>query len=151
MARSKKTKQVHGELNSKKSNIEKTPHGYWGLSPEFSFRRYDSDATWSVPADGKPTTDTIFSLLRDISSMKWIDIMQASGGRSHGTNSHFISIDKLIKHARQRASEIELGENELFSLRLQGTARLWGLIEPENGCFYVVWYDPEHQLYPLER
>ena len=77
--------------------------------------------------------------------------MQASGGRRHGTNNHDIPVCDLAKDATQRADAIKLEESELFSLRLQGDVRLWGIIEPENGCFYVIWFDPEHKVYPGKK
>ncbi len=55
---------------------------------------------------------------------------------------------QLIKDSIGKAHDINIEEDELFSLRLQGDVRLWGLIEP-NGCFFVIWYDPNHNVYPV--
>ena len=121
-----------------------------GFPPTFSFRKYDGGAPWAIPT-GKLTSDSVFVNLRDLECTTWGDVVKASGGRTQGTNSHFIPIDKLSKTAKQRATDMQLDESELFSLRLQGTVRLWGIIEPENGCFYVVWFDPNHQVYPVDK
>jgi len=69
--------------------------------------------------------NNVFTILRGLEATTWASVMQASGGRSVGTNSHYISIDKLCDDARKRANTIRLDEKELFSLRLQGDVKLW--------------------------
>lgn len=122
----KKAKRNVDTTSSKKAHIEKKPQDFLGLSPVFSFRKYDSEATWSKPSDGKPSTDTLFASLRSICYTTWGEIFKASGGRSYGTNSHYICVDKLCKEAQQRVESIGVNESELFSLRISGTVRLWG-------------------------
>ena len=151
MVPSKKTKRSFPTLNSKEPSIEKSPLSYWKMKPSFSFRKYDSGMSWALPMQGKPDADIVFSHLHDISSMTWSEVLQASGGRSRGTNSHGVPIAKLCKEVKQRADRINLNEDNILSLRLQGKVRLWGIIEPENGCFFVIWYDPDHKVYPLSK
>ena len=152
MAPSKKTKRAAEVRDSKRPKhavdvpamkrpgIEKNVHSHLGLYPTFSFRRYDAGAPWAVSTDGKPATDSVFQNLQGVEGLTWGNIIQASGGRSHGTNSHYIPLAGLSKDAKRRADDVGLDESKLFSLRLQGTVRLWGVIE-SNGCFYVIWYD----------
>jgi hypothetical protein len=153
MAPSKKAKHAVDLGAAKKSGIENDPQSYYGSNPIFSFVKYDANAPWAVSSNEKPVTDSVFNNLRGKESMTWNGIMQESGGRGHGTNNHYVSIENLSKDARRRIADIGLNEDELFSIRLQGDVRLWGVIEPEdgNGKFYVIWFDPEHKVYPIRR
>ena len=81
----------------------------------------------------------------------WGDIRKSDGGRSYGKNSHHIPIAELQNEAKRRANELNLDVSELFSLRLQGDVRLWGIVDPVNGDYYVIWYDPNHQVYPSKK
>jgi len=143
--RAVETKGIKGAVPSIK------PGSYYGLSPTFSFRKYDAEAPWAVSADGRPTVDRVFKMLSGIELSTWGEIRQASGGRSHGTNSHPISIREMASEAQNRAADIALLEDELFSLRLTSTVRLWGVIEPSKGCFFVIWYDPNHSICPIDK
>ena len=153
MAHSKKTKHAVNLNSMKKPGIDIDPQSYYRSSPVFLFNKYDADAPWSISSNGKPTTDSVFKALHDFEGLEWGAIIQASGGRKHGTNNHFIKVEELSKVAKKRAVSISLNESEIFSLRFQGDARLWGVIEPEDntGKFYVIWFDPEHKVYPVKK
>ena len=149
MARSKKPKHIVDTSKAKHPRKDTKSNSFYRLTVSFSFRKYDAGAPWSISSDSKPSVDSVFQNLCGVEGMTWSNIIQASGGRSHGTNSHYIPIHKLSKAARQRTDKIGLDEHDLFSLRIQGEVRLWGVIEPRTGCFFVIWYDPEHQVYPV--
>ena len=64
--------------------------------------------------------------------------------------SHSIPTDQLAKKAKERLVEIERDDlDELLSLRLSGTNRVW--------CFKAghilrpLWWDPDHQVYPVKK
>lgn len=87
--------------------------------------------------------------LSSYEGMTWAEIQSASGGKTKGTNNHFAYISKLDKEAQKRAMELHLDVDELFSLRLTGTLRLYGILE--NGIFSIIWYDQNHEIYPLKN
>ena len=150
MARSKKAKHVADVMNSKQPKAD-VKSSFFGLNVSFSFRKYDYSAPWSVSSDRKPSVDSVFQNLRGCEELLWSAVVQASGGKKHGTNSHYMPISALSKEAIRRARSINLDEDELFSLRLQNTVRLWGIIEQKTGCFYIIWFDPEHKVYPVAK
>ncbi len=151
MARSSKSTKRGVKPKGIKSGLEMKPTGgYFEHPPTFSFQKYDAGKPWATTSDRKPIVDDLFKDLHGFSGLKWAEIVQASGGRCHGTNNHYISILDLSPEAKRRANDLNIEEDELFSLRLQGDVRLWGTIEP-NGCFFVVWYDPNHKVYPVTR
>ena len=151
MARSKATKRQVFTKTTKETVTSKDAKGYYDMPVSFSFRMYDANVAWAATNTGRPTTDSVFNMLRGQEGQTWREVEHTYGGRSRGTNSHRIEIAQLSKEVQKRADEIHLYENELFSLRLQGSVRLWGVIEPLDGCFFVIWYDPEHQVYPVEK
>ena len=76
--------------------------------------------------------------------MTWGKIKLATGVKRIGTNSHYLKISDLSKAAQNRAREIKLYEDEVFSLRINGKHRLIGILE--DGVFYVIWNDKEHDI-----
>jgi len=81
----------------------------------------------------------ILSKIRDFERAKWPEIERRG--------SHFIPIDRLIPEARRRLEMLKLDDTDyLFSLRLSGRERLWGL--RVNDVFSLLWWDPDHQVCP---
>jgi hypothetical protein len=59
-------------------------------------------------------------------------------------------VDKLIKEAQDRLTEISLDDlDELTSLHLTGKGRVWGIID--QGVMNLLWWDPEHQVCPSHK
>jgi len=58
--------------------------------------------------------------------------------------------ENMCPDAQKRAQEMELDIFDgLWELRLGGTERLWGLLDAH--CFYVVWWDPNHEVCPATK
>ena len=140
-----------------KQDLQKKPVEKANLycrNPKWNFRQADKEK-WSIfdfftqsNANGKKTIES----LRSFEGMTWREIVQASGGKAsgHGTNSHYIPVDQLCRDAQKRLNDLRIQEDEIFSLRLTGTHRLWGIIEAD-GVFRILWYDPDHTIYPLDK
>ena len=146
----KKAKRVFDPTGDRMAFISEKPGGYYQKSPMFSFRRYDENAPWSSSLNNKPVVDSVMNHLKGKEGQLWKEIIAQSGGRSRGTNSHHIKIAELTNEAQRRARYINLNESELFSMRFEGDVRLWGIIEPD-GRFYVIWYDPNHKVCPVDK
>jgi hypothetical protein len=53
----------------------------------------------------------------------------------------------VIPDARKRLEQLRLDDtDELFSLRLNGQERLWGI--RSNDIFSLLWWDPKHEICP---
>jgi hypothetical protein len=105
-------------------------------------------------ASNTPKVECCFHLFSDrlkyYETMTWSAIIQ-----DNKTGSHFISLAGLESHNRTLYNEIAritVNEEteEIFSLRLAGRERLWGIIL-EDGTFDAVFYDPNHQGWPTEK
>lgn len=52
--------------------------------------------------------------------------------------------------ATRRLQALRLDDfDELFRFRLGNLPRLWGILDGD--IFYPVWWDPDHEVYPLEH
>jgi hypothetical protein len=92
---------------------------------------------WHI-LDGN-TLQEIREKLRGFESMTW--------GESVGPNNHPVATASLCKTAGDRLEEIHLDElEELFSLRLSGKERVWGVLE--HNVLMLLWWDPNHQVCP---
>jgi len=85
----------------------------------------------------------ILPKLQRFESMTWAEIMQATGGRARGNNSHFVQVQNLTRQAKSRLAEIKCDDvDALFSLRLDGTTRVYGI--RDGRALKLLWYDPYH-------
>ena len=79
--------------------------------------------------------------LHHLESMTW--------GQVEGpTGSHFVEIADIAPDAQRRLVE-DLGKDEqgrLFSVRITGEARLWGV--RDIAILRVLWWDPNHEVCP---
>ena len=112
------------------------PEGYLKKHPVWAFQRCDLEhERWSL-LNCDTFYEDIMDKLSSYEGMTWAEIQSASGGKTKGTNNHFAYISKLDKEAQKRAMELHLDVDELFSLRLTGTLRLYGILE--NGIFSIM-------------
>lgn len=148
--RAQKDKRPHSSkkaTSDKEAVINRNPQRYLSEKPVWQFNRCDKEK-WPVK-----TPDfiyRIFDKLADYEKMTWQEIQSASGGKTHGTNSHFENVADLDKAAQKRLLELKLDDtDQLFSLRLTGKERLYGILE--NGVFAVLWYDRKHEVYKVKK
>jgi len=81
--------------------------------------------------------------LASFETMTWNEILRASGGRRSGNNSHEIERDKFKLSAQERLNIRGVFSDTLFSLRLNGGTRIYGV--REGRCLRVVFFDPHHK------
>lgn len=112
-------------------------------NPVWSIRLFDIDGPWgkSRVRLSEELWDVLFSKLRDYESMKWGEILQ---NRDY---NHAVPVDQLIKQARDRLAALKQDDlDELFRLRLSGTARVWGI--RDRDVLKLLWWDPDHEVCP---
>jgi len=122
------------------------------LTPAWQFSRVDRDhRDWGWDKLGP---DGLHALLHDelskLETMTWAEIQAASGGRRNGNNSHFVTVSDCCKAARDRLEELRMDDtDEVFSLRLTGRLRLYGI--RDGRVLRFIWHDPDHSVYPTSR
>lgn len=123
-------------------------------NPKWSFalldHAYDRAWTW---ANVGAYAGTLFSFLAEMEKLTWQEIRQqkvkAAGGHSRPKH-HGQEVETLCKEARAQLEELGLADvDELFRFRLAGRERLWGLQVPNTNIFCLLWWDPDHQVYPV--
>ncbi|HSX38101.1 MAG TPA: hypothetical protein VLE95_04640 [Chlamydiales bacterium] len=61
--------------------------------------------------------------------------------------SHFVNRSDLCPEAQKRLMQIKKDDlDQLFSLRITGRKRLWGI--KEGNVLWLLWWDPEHTVCP---
>ena len=124
-------------LNEKVPKQRENPNSYFDWSPSWSFSRCDFEhEKWSLKLSN--IYEEIIPKLISFEQRKWSDII------SDKKRNHWIDCADFSKEAQKRLEERKIYYDELFSLRLTGTLRLFGYIE--NGIYYIIWYDPDHEI-----
>ena len=81
----------------------------------------------------------VIQKLGKFESMTWQQI--------EGARCHFIGIESLSKQAQDRLRELGQDDvDELFSLRLSGAERVFGI--RDRWIFRILWWDPDHRVCP---
>lgn len=131
-----------GYSSERKLKIRENPDSYFDWTPSWSFSKCDLEhEKWSLKKSD--IFSEIIPKLISFEKRKWSDIV------SDNKHNHWIGCEKLSREAQKRLDEIKIYYESLFSLRLNGTLRLFGYIE--NGIFYIIWYDPDHEVCPASK
>lgn len=139
----KKQPKCHNKINGKKVKTASNPDSFLSKNPSWRFSQCDtSHEKWKISANEIDTY--IFDKLQSFEKMTWSDVISASGGKSVGTNNHYIKVEHLSNEAQNRLEELKIFEDDLFSLRLNNTIRLFGILE--DGVFRVLWRDYNHEV-----
>lgn len=110
------------------------------------FCHVDHDGPWSFEKiDGSILRD-LMAKLASFESMTVNEIFR--NGEEPG--KHY-DVEKLPNPmSRERLEELSLSDmTKISRLRLGGKVRLYGFME--GNCFHVVWWDPEHQIWPSQK
>ena len=111
-------------------------------NPLWSFALVDIGGPWCFSVMKGQKLTAVLEHLRTFESMTWTEIQQAG--------SHPISTDKLVNDARRRLQQINLDDyEEIFSLRLGGKPRIWGI--RTGRVLQILWWDPNHEVCPSSK
>ena len=144
-----KNKGLRDDVIGTRRFEKENPDDFLKKTPIWSFKLMDKDhPKWSLKVQKNLYEDIILKL-KDYEGLTWAEIMQASGGRSHGTNNHYEPIDELCKEARDRIVNLGIYTDSVFSLRCGGKKRLYGTFD--SGVFFIIWFDSEHEIYPVKK
>ena len=102
----------------------------------FSHAGKDGPFRWEFknPAD----LEEVMNKLSNLETMYEKDIDQ---------NNHFIKIQALSPEAKQRLRKTEFDDvDKIHSIRISGSRRVFCV--HEEGCFPILWYDPDHKVCP---
>lgn len=118
--------------------------------PKFSFEyadRVHRGQWWWPSSDG---LEEVVNFLCDISKSSWEEIrLQRTG--SGRQRHHQQQIESIAPEGIKLISALGLDErfDELFRFRIGYEKRLWGFLRGD--IFYILWWDPDHKVYPLDH
>ncbi len=122
-------------------------------TPAWQLHLLDKDGDWGWKSVGRERWEKeILPKLSQHETMTWDEILRASGGKGkgRGNNSHSIQVNNIIKSAQKRLMEIQQDDVDvLFSLRLRGKFRIWGI--RDGRVLKVIWFDFEHEICPSHK
>ncbi len=92
----------------------------------------------------------IFDKLLGYSSMTWAEVKSQTHDKGKSKH-HNLNRQKLSKDAMNRVQAIcdEDDYDSIFSFALQNKLRIIGV--RKRNFFYVKWYDPNHEFYPISK
>lgn len=127
---------------------EKT--GLYQLSPKWSFAKCDMQhEKWGISRNAEYLGDML-ARFKEWERGTWGEILTATAGRRHNTQSHPMPVEILDKEAARRLTELNLDSYDvLYSLTVTGRQRVWGIMIEETGTFQLLWYDSRHEVYPV--
>ena len=152
MARSKNTPKVNAEFSTKKGPRMAASPSLCYLKEKLSWHvaKMDFSGQWGFGSLTEVALKRLYTEMASYETMTWDEILKATGGRSHGNNNHPIPCASLEREAQKRLCELRLDDiDELFSLRLTSTIRLWGI--REGFYFKILWYDCKHEVYKIKK
>lgn len=92
----------------------------------------------------------IYPKLKEFESLTWREIETQTFGRKNKTKHHSIEVSRLDDVARKRLKKLQLDDiDEVYSLRLEGKLRLFGL--RKDNYFNLLWVDMDHQVCPVSK
>lgn len=83
----------------------------------------------------------------------WAEIERQQTGSANARHKkhHEQPIESIVSPAQKNLDRLKLPElfgDAIFRFRLGGSQRLWGF--RQGAIFHVVWWDPDHNVYPAE-
>jgi hypothetical protein len=129
-------------------SVSKKPVAVESFDPcqtvKWCFRLFDRGKHWHRDQYTEETFREVAHLLKDYSDRTWGQIEQDRN------RDHAIEVSKLCKEAQRRLEELNLDDcGPLWRFRFSALKRIWGI--RAGRFFQVLWWDPQHQVYPVEK
>ncbi len=106
---------------------------------EFRSNQMDIDGSWGWKGLSPSCIQDLLGKIFELQKLTWQNLNQ--------NGSHVIQIVKIIPSAQKRLQQLEKDDlDELYSLRISGKKRIWGI--KEGNIFWLLWWDPEHEICP---
>jgi predicted RND superfamily exporter protein len=144
---------IYPENKTKPINIKK-PDSIMQKDMDWMSIKPDVEGKWHWGIERKQLNEDIneiTSFLDSLKSNKWHEVLSfTTGGEDRHLKNHYQEISTIDKEAIQRWKDIGLEEYDTaFRFRLTNKKRIWGY--KQLGIFYLVWWDPTHKVYPVEK
>lgn len=139
MARSNKVVKGNFPPNEKEVRYGGNPDTVYKQYPSWTFVQCDRNGRWAFNKEnvGENFWDTVLPFFQSIGTQTWNDILLRAK-KQH----HIIPVEELNKCARDRLKELQIECDEVISLRVGSTIRIYG--KWQMATCSVLWYDRNH-------
>jgi len=111
----------------------------------FRFNCVDIGGPWCLSEIAAHDLRSLLARLKDFESMSCTQVF--APGSEMGKIYEVASLPS--KAARDRLLELEYDDQaELARVRINGKQRLYGFLPDRGPEFYVLWWDPRHEIWP---
>lgn len=151
MGKNKKIKTEVTLKSGKNVITAERPNSYYNTNPIWSFSKCDFDhEEWGINRNAGDLLKVI-KKLNVFESMTWGQIYSDTSGRKNAPKNNDKSINTICREAQKSLLNLNLDnlDDTITSLTIDGSTRLWGI--RDNATFYIIWIDPNHSVYPVEK
>lgn len=137
------------EISKTLWDLPKQIKGY----PIFRFDMIDRGGAFAFDLSRKDFDHKlVLGKIIEYSRMKWTDILMQTYDKRNRSKHHYLKdASRLSSEARDRLRKMQQEDNTdaLFSFALTNKLRIIGFRVDDD--FHILWYDPEHGVYPSNR
>lgn len=138
-------KNIQLDTRKQPYSLYNNPLMYDNEHPVWSFKRISKEDVWVFHTD---EFKNIISKLADFETMTWRAIKEQTHNTKGKTNNHLITnLTNFCDKAKDRLEKLQI--EELFSLRLGGKTRIYGILQ--SRVLEILWYDNKHEIYPVSK
>ncbi|MGM0155374.1 hypothetical protein IGK30_003240 [Enterococcus sp. AZ178] len=136
----KVTRKKEKTSGQKETKRLESANSFLQKTPTWKFNRTDANHTrWNLHNNCQ--TQKLVEDLTNFERMTWDEIMVRAKKQNH-----HVDVASFTKEAKDRLQDLNIFEDQLFSLRLSGKTRIYGILQ--DGTFSILWYDCNHEIYP---
>ncbi|MGH1331284.1 MAG: hypothetical protein ACRBBK_10410 [Paracoccaceae bacterium] len=150
--RDKSARLVDAYVNDKPERTVRLgadPHSIFQMPVIIKCEDPDVEGAWSWGVDRQWCHDEwaekVEPKFSDWQNLTWAEIDSHTSDTQHRMH-HNMNCEAICEEAQYRMIEIEKFFDTLFRFRAGNRERIWGY--RITNTFYVLWYDPTHQIYP---
>ena len=125
----------------KKQRSGAGPDSYLRGRPSWRLSKLRMDQPFGWDQISRTDLEDVVTHLSSLESMTWSEIVVAARKQNH-----YCDVEDLSKPAREIIIQDWRGADQVLSIRLTNLKRVWGIME--QGVLYLLWWDPDHQVYP---
>lgn len=137
----KHARAAHSPVPGKHARAAAVPPPEHDGKPVWRFGQMDFGGPFSWAQADTETLAKVFKKLGNFETMTWSEIA-IDGKNSH----HSISLEDCSTAAQNRATALNLAVDQVFSFRLEGKVRVFGI--RDRWICSLLWYDPKHAVCP---
>jgi hypothetical protein len=110
--------------------------------PEFRAGQMDMNGPWGWHKFDPQFLQGLLHKIFDSQKLSWQTLLE------HG--SHLVQVGDLCSKAQRRLIELCKDDcDELYSFRLTGSKRIWGI--KDGNILWLLWWDPNHEVCPSHK